>query len=93
MFSLVPLLGKSVADLTIDDLRKVAKTLNLNVELNDELRTAGLSLLKGEGIDKVADLIQKPESVQKLLAVFQPKVPDEPVKTVLRCPHCHLFFF
>lgn len=96
MFTLLPLLGKSVADLTLADLQKVVSVLKLNIDVTDELRSAGLALLKGENIDKVADLIQSPESVQKLLSVFTQKPPEalaEPVRQVIRCPHCELFFF
>jgi hypothetical protein len=96
MFSLLPLLGKKVEDLSLDDLSKVAKVMKLDIDVTDELRDAGLALLKGENIEKVADLIQSPDSVQKLLAVFQTKKSvalSAPGKQVLRCPHCELFFF
>jgi len=94
MITLLPLLGKRLEDLTSDDLVKVKKVFNINVDLTDELRDAGFALLKGDSIDKVSDLIQKPESVQKLLGFFKKRelVADVPPVAVVRCPHCEMFF-
>lgn len=88
----MPLLSKSVDDLTIDDLAKVRDVLKLDVAVTPELRDAGIALLKGENIHSVADMIKSPDSVQKLMSLFAPPVREEPVKHVVRCPHCTLFF-
>jgi len=93
MFTLLPLLGKRLEDLTPDDLDKVKKAFKINVDLTDELREAGLALLRDDSIDKVADLIQKPESIQKLLSFFKAQEPKTAhAAAVLRCPHCSLYF-
>lgn len=92
MIALLPLLGKKAADLTLEDCQLVATTFKIDVHVTPELREAGLAILKGANIDKVADMIQNPESVQQLLSIFQKPVPVEPVKQVIRCPHCTLFF-
>lgn len=91
MFALLPLLGKDVDQLSVEDIAAISKTLNINIPITEELRTAGIALLKGENIHKVADLIKSPDSIQKLLSMFAPKI-AEPAKVVVRCPHCELFF-
>lgn len=71
----------------------IKDVMKLDIQLNEELRVAGLALLKGEDINVVSDLIQSPESIQKLLSVFAP--PQEVQvnnKLVVRCPHCEQFF-
>lgn len=94
MFALLPLLGKKLDDLTLDDFALIKKTLKVDVEMTDELRSAGIAMLKGEGVNSAADLIQKPESIQKILAFFTGRKPQtEPEKTVIMCPHCRKFFF
>lgn len=92
MITLLPLLGKRIEDLTLIDLERVKKALKIDVQLTEELRAAGIAMLKGDGINTAADMIQSPESVQKLLSFFQkpPAVVDD--KPVIRCPHCNLFF-
>lgn len=95
MFTLLPLLGKKIEDLSLDDLNKIKKVLKLDITLTPELRDAGIEMLRSENIDTAADLIKTPESIQKLLSIFQPaKVESEDDSTmVVRCPHCHQFFF
>jgi len=93
MLSLFPLLGKRLEDLTAGDLTKIKSVLKIDVELTDELKEAGIALLRGDSIDTVSDLIQKPESIQKLLSfVQQQKPPEVHPHQVIRCPHCELFF-
>lgn len=93
MLALLPLLGKKIEDLTLLDLEKVKTALKIDVELTEEMRAAGVAMLKGEGINTAADMIQTPESIQKLLAIFQKPKPPVDDKPVIRCPHCNLFFF
>lgn len=93
MLSLLPLLSRRLEDLTNADLSKIASVMKLNVVVTDELRDAGLSLLKGNGIDSVAELVQNPESIQQLLGLLSPpKVEPEEAAHVVRCPHCVKFF-
>jgi len=71
MFTLLPLLSKRLEELTPDDFSKIASVMKIDVELTDELKDAGFALLRGDSIDTVADLIQKPESIKKLLIFFK----------------------
>lgn len=94
MLSLFPLLGKRLDELSTSDLTKIAGKLNVKVVLTDELRAAGIALLKGQDIHTVSELVQKPESIQQLLGMFAPPVAKtEDMAQVKRCPHCGLFSF
>lgn len=92
MLQLLPLLGKRIEDLSLDDLTKVRDALNLKVDVTPELRDAGIALLKGENIDDVSDMIKSPEAVQKLMSLFARPIAVTPQAQVIRCPHCEMFF-
>lgn len=92
MFRLIPLLSKNVSDLTIDDLNSVRDAMKLDVVVTPELRDAGIALLQGKNINSVADMIKSPDSIQQLMSLFVPPPSVEPLKQVVRCPHCELFF-
>lgn len=92
MLTLLPLLGKKISDLTLEDITRVRDFMKLDVVVTPELRDAGIALLQGMDIDSVADMIQSPESVQQLMSLFVKPKPIEPLKQVIRCPHCDLFF-
>lgn len=92
MLALLPLLSKRIDDLTLVDLGKIRDQFNLDVEVTEEMRAAGIAILKGEGIDKVADAIQSPEAIQSLLSMFSKKQKEQPRGSVVACPHCNLFF-
>lgn len=95
MFTLIPLFGKKIEDLTLEDLSKVKSVLKLDIELTEDLRKAGIALLKGSGINTAAELIQSPDSIQQLLSFFQQQKQHVDVNdnVVIRCPHCQNFFF
>lgn len=59
--------GARFEDLTLDDMKQVAKTLGIQVNVTDELKEAGVALMRGENIHSVADMIKSPESIQQLM--------------------------
>lgn len=68
---LLPLAGKRLEDLTLAELNDVREVMGVEVHVTDELKTAGLALLKGQNLDTVADLIQSPDSVKQLIAFLR----------------------
>lgn len=82
-----------VADLSLSDIDKIAAVFGVDLTSNEDLRDAALSLLRGDDINVVSDLIQKPESIKKLLALLQaiPKAGDN-LLPIQQCPHCFNFF-
>lgn len=71
------LLDKQITDLTPADIDGVLGVLGVQVNVTEELRSAGLALLQGRDINSVADMIQSPESVQQLVAMLSGPVSDE----------------
>jgi hypothetical protein len=94
MIKLLPLLGKTVEELDLNDLNNIIEVLNLNVTPNEELRLAALQILKGRDIDTVSDLIKSPEAIAELgnfIRGRQAQVPMDEGK-LQQCPHCRGFF-
>lgn len=73
------LLDKRITDLTTDDIDGVLGALGVQVNITEELRSAGLALLQGHDINSVADMIQSPESVQQLVALVMKPASDEEI--------------
>lgn len=90
---LAPLFGKKLSELSLDDLRVATDVFGVNVPVTEELKLAALSLLQGQSINSVADLVQSPESVQQLISFFK-KTENPAVKPerLVRCTHCAEFF-
>lgn len=70
-----PLLSRQVESLSDEEVAEVAESFGVRVELTDELREAGLALLRGQDISTVADMIKKPESVGQLVSFLKGGVP------------------
>lgn len=70
---LLHLRGKRLEDVTTEELNMIAEILGIKVNVNDELKRAGMALLRGDSIDTVADMIQSPESIQKIMLFLQGK--------------------
>jgi ribosomal protein L12E/L44/L45/RPP1/RPP2 len=90
---LMPLMGKTIQEITVDDLSLVINALNLKVQPTEELRLAAVELLKGRDIDSVADLIKSPESIAMIGNFIQGRkqeIVDD--RAVTQCPHCDGFF-
>lgn len=68
---LLPLASKRLEDLTLAELNDVREIMGVEVHVTDELKSAGLALLKGNNLDTVADLIQSPESIKQLIAFLR----------------------
>lgn len=92
---LLSLLTKRPEELTDADLTAVLAQFAPGVGLTDELKSAALALMKGEDIHTVSDLIQKPESIKRLVslakgtpAAIELEAGDEIVR---RCRHCGNF--
>lgn len=92
MLKLLPLLSKKLEDLTLDDLTLVRDFLKIDVPVTDELKNAGIALLKGNDIHSVADMIKSPDSIQQLMSIFVKPPAPEPMRFVVRCPHCEAYF-
>lgn len=97
--AIMPLMGKTLQELSLSDLSNVADVFGFEVRVTEELKEAALALLKGENINKVADMIQSPESVIMLVdflrravstgdddydRVFGRKTPDPEVPILTR---------
>lgn len=67
IYKLLPLAPKKLHELTLTDLKLVGTTLGFNVDVTPELKLAAIQLLAGQDINSVADLIQKPETIQQLI--------------------------
>lgn len=76
------LLDKQITDLTTEDIDGVLDALGVQVNVTEELRSAGLALLQGRDINSVADMIQSPESVQQLVAMFTRPATDEGLASI-----------
>lgn len=70
---LLHLRSKRLEDVTTEELNMIAEILGIKVNVNDELKRAGMALLRGDSIDTVADMIQSPESIQKIMLFLQGK--------------------
>lgn len=70
---LLNLKDKRLEDITEEELGQVAGILGIRVDINEELKKAGMALLKGDKIDTVADMIKSPESIQKIMLFLQGK--------------------
>lgn len=93
MAALAPLFSKQIKDLTLDDLNVVKETLDVKVEVTEELKNAATQLLLGMNIGKVSDLIQSPESIKQLMGFFATqKVSAAEALIIVQCPHCTNFF-
>lgn len=64
---LAALRNRRLESLTREELGGLAKAFGVNVPITEELRVAGLELLKGKSLDSVADMIQSPESVAQIV--------------------------
>lgn len=69
--ALLSLMNKRLEELTEEDLSLVATTIGVEIAITDELKTAAIALLRGEGIDKAGDLIKSPESIAQLVSLFR----------------------
>lgn len=76
------LLDKQITDLTTADIDGVLDALGVQVNVTEELRSAGLALLQGRDINSVADMIQSPESVQQLVAMFTRPASEEELASI-----------
>jgi hypothetical protein len=92
MMSLLPLMGKNLSQITLDDLNLVVKAMKLTVTPTEELRLAALQMLQGKDLNTVADLIQSPESIAQLGNFIQGKTQPEETRDVVKCPHCSGLF-
>lgn len=72
---LSPLLNRQVESLSREEVADLANSFGIQVDLTDELREAGLALLRGQDISTVADMIKKPESVAQLVGFLKGGVP------------------
>lgn len=77
LLPLLALKGKSLQDLSLEDLGLVASTLGIRVSVTEELKQAGIALLKGENIDTVADMIQSPDSIRQVMLFLQGKTEED----------------
>lgn len=59
--------GARFEDLTLADMKQVAEVLGIQVNVTEELKEAGVALMRGENIHSVADMIKSPESIQQLM--------------------------
>lgn len=74
MFDKLAAMGKVLAlkdrtlnSLSVTEVQGLANSFGLQIDLTDDLKRAGVALLQEQDIDTVADMIQKPESIQQLL--------------------------
>lgn len=73
---LLHLKDKRLEDVTEGELAQVAAILGIRIDINEELKKAGMALLRGENIHTVADMIQSPESIQKIMLFLQGKTKE-----------------
>lgn len=90
---IAPLLGKKLADLSVDDIKLATETFGVDVQVTEELKAAALGLLQGQQLDSVAELVQSPESLQQLISFFKKeRDPVTSTERLVRCTHCGEFF-
>lgn len=74
MFEKISMLAKYAnlkpEDLTVQLVGEIASSLGHEIDPTDELLQAAVTLLRGDSIHKAADLIQKPETMAKLVSLF-----------------------
>lgn len=88
LVSLLPLAqfkDMRLADLTPAVVGDVAKVLGLDVDVTADTTARVVELLRGENVDAMADLLNKPESVQKLHNFLRGEHVDW---NIMFCPHC-----
>lgn len=54
-------------DLSVDHLNDIARALNADIPVTEELKVATVAFLQGQDINSVCDLIQSPESVRDVI--------------------------
>lgn len=97
LVKLAPLMSKTIADLTLEDLMSIKTALKIEtLPLTPELKEAATRLLAGENIDTVANLIQSPESVKRLMDLLTGKnaqmiEAEQQQGFVHQCRHCREF--
>lgn len=92
LMNLLPLLGKRLEDLSIDDLKAVKNHFKIDVEVTPELHKLTMKMLTDSDIDSVADLIQSPDQIKKLLGFFKSQSEVVEERSLKQCPHCDNFF-
>lgn len=68
---LLDLREKRLEDLSLGDLSKIAIVAGVKINITEELKDAGLALLRGENIDTVADMIKSPDSIRQVVQFLQ----------------------
>lgn len=84
--SLAPLFSRKTADLSVKDIQSVADAFGAGTTITEEHKNLALSLLKAEDIDKVSDILAKPELIEKLKTFLTP--PQAEPMGIIQCPHC-----
>jgi len=91
MLALLPLLGKKLTDLSVDDLNLVSKELGINVQVTEQMRVGALLLAKDGDLDSVADLIKSPEQIKSFVNFFKNQAVVNETHKLVSCPHCQNF--
>lgn len=87
---LAPVLAKTADQLTVADLNAVASTLGMKGTFTPDHLPLVLGFLKAENIDRVSDIVARPELLGRLKDFFTPEA-DKPIG-IIQCPHCLMPF-
>lgn len=90
MLSLLPLLNKTLDELTDDDVLGLLAKFAPQTEYTPEMKTEIVAALKSDDVNKVSDVLARPDLIQKLVVFVQPKS-AAPSGVVKRCGHCGKF--
>lgn len=86
IMSLGSLLTRKVADLSLDDVQSVANALGKGQVITEEQKNLALSILQAQNIDKVSDILARPEIMEQLKTFLKP--PGSEPLGIIQCPHC-----
>lgn len=90
MASLMPLLSRQASELSLMDIQTVANVFGKGQIVTEEQKELALALLKSENIDKVADILSRPDLMEKLKSFLTP--PQQKSLGIIQCPHCFVPF-
>lgn len=86
--SLARFLPMAISELTADDIQLIISTVVPGAVLTPQMASGIAQILAEDDVDRLADLLGKPETLAKLKTFV---LPIPPTEAVVQCPHCRDF--
>lgn len=79
----------STSDLTIEVVRDIAKVFGKEVDVTDDTVRAIADLARENNVDKLADVLGKPETMKRVMEIIMAPPPSaKQDDDLIICPHC-----